>query len=312
MFKNKEYVLAVYREGGFTRAAEKLFVSQPSLSATVKRIEERIGAPIFDRSNNPVGLTDVGREYVRCAMDIERREADFERYVSDRDGLMAGRVKIGGTSFFSSFVLPGMISDFNEQYSGIVFEITEDSTKKLLSKLSGGELDMVIDNALVTDEDIICEPYITERLVLAVPKRLAPEGLSEFALSAEDIKAERHLSYPAIDVGELSYAPFILLHTENDTGKRAEELFRARGIEPNIIFRLDQQVTAYNIALSGMGICFVSDTLVREMGQSSAELVYYNLPEEIAKRSIYFYRKKNHYRSLAAERFVEFSIERRR
>ena len=308
MFKNKEYVLAVYKEGGFTRAAEKMFVSQPSLSATVKRIEDKIGAPIFDRSNSPISLTDVGREYIKTALALESQESDFEKYIKDRSGLAVGRIRIGGTSFFSSFVLPKMISEFNELYPGIKFEIFEDSTKDLMAKLSGGELDLVIDNAVVTDGDVVCEPYITERLMLAVPERMAPEKLSPYALTLEEISAESHLERHAVDISEFSGAPFILLNSENDTGKRAEALFEMSGTAVDAVFRLDQQVTAYNIARSGLGICFVSDTLVKRMGES-AGIVYYNLDERVSKRSIYLYRKKNHYLPLAAKRFTELNSD---
>ena len=113
MFKNKEYVLTVYKEGSFTKAAEKLFVSQPSLSASVKRIEDRIGAPVFDRSSTPVTLTEVGREYVKYALEIEDKENDFSRYISDHTNLLTGKIRVGGSSFFSSFVIPNLISDFN-------------------------------------------------------------------------------------------------------------------------------------------------------------------------------------------------------
>ena len=311
MFKNKEYILAVYREGGFTKAAEKLFVSQPSLSATVKRTEQRVGSPIFDRSNNPIGLTDVGQEYVRTALALEAREADFERYISDRDALAAGRIRIGGSSLFSSFVLPGMVSEFNAQYRGIEFEIYEDSTKNLMAKLAGGELDLIIDNAAVANDGIVCLPYTAERLMLAVPQALSSTEAACHAVSREDIKRGAHLSKAAIDPAVFADAPFILLNSENDTGRRAERFFELSKITPRVMFRLDQQVTAYNIALSGMGICFVSDTLVCQM-RGSQDMLYYNLPPEIGQRSIYFYHKRNHYLSLAAKRFMEFSIERKR
>ncbi len=310
MFKNKDYILAVYREGSFTRAAEKTFVSQPSLSATVKRVEERLGLPIFDRSSNPVGLTDVGREYVRCAMEIERMEEDFEHYLSERRGMMAGRIRIGGSSFFSAFVLPHIISDFKQSYAGIDFEIFEDSTRNLMAKLASGDLDLVIDNAIVTDENIVSERYKTERLLLAVPRGFAVNGeLSRFSLSAADIKADKHLTAPIAPIYEFREEPFILLNKENDTGERADALFKSLGITPRVLFRLDQQVSAYNISSSGMGISFVSDTLVKYMGASS-EVLYYNLPYPTSERSIYFYRKKNHYQSLASQRFVEYSTEK--
>jgi len=170
MFKNKDYILAIWKEGSFTKAAEKLFVSQPSLSASVKRIETRVGAPLFDRSGAPVVLTEIGREYVKYALAIEEKEADFIRYVTDYTKLMAGTIKIGGSSFFSSFVLPKMISEFNKRYEKIVFEIFEGSTKHLMERLYTGDLDLVIDNAITDDENIISTPYITECLLLAVPK----------------------------------------------------------------------------------------------------------------------------------------------
>lgn len=308
MFKNKEYILTVYREGGFTRAAEKMFISQPSLSASVKRIEERIGAPIFDRSTSPITLTDIGKEYVRCALDIEERERGFARYIEDTGELLAGQIRIGGTSFFSSFVLPRLISEFREQHEAIRFEIYEDSTKHLLEKLNTGDLDLVIDNAFVTDGEILSEVYLTERLLLAVPRRIAVnEALSDYAMTAEDIKSGSpdSLDRAAVDLGAFAAESFILLHHENDTGRRAEELFRAAKITPKVIFRLDQQVTAYNMSASGMGISFVSDTLVRHIG-ASEDLIYYNLPSPFSERSIYIYRKRNRYQPLCCRKFVEF------
>ena len=308
MFKNKEYVLTVFKEGGFTKAAEKLFVSQPSLSASVKRIEDKVGAPIFDRSSTPVALTEVGREYVKYALEIEEKEDDFARYISDHANLMTGKIKIGGSSFFSSFVLPKIISDFNAKHKKINFEIFEDSTKNLMNKLYTGDLDLVIDNAVVTDESIVSESYTTERLLLAVPKRLRiNDNLTSVRMTAEDIKADKHLSLGgSVELTAFKKEPFILLHHENDTGKRAEKLLKKYGVTPNVIFTLDQQVTAYNIACSGMGITFVSDTLVKRIG-ASPDIYYYKLPDNLAVRNIYFYRKKNHYQSLACRKFIEYN-----
>ena len=66
MFKGMEYVYEVYREHSFSKAAQNLYVSQPSLSATIKRIENRIGFPIFDRSTTPIRLTECGEEYIKA------------------------------------------------------------------------------------------------------------------------------------------------------------------------------------------------------------------------------------------------------
>lgn len=309
MFQHKDYVLTIYESGGFTKAAEKLFVSQPSLSATIKRLEEKTGAPIFDRSSSPVTLTEVGREYVKYAMQIKEIERDFERYVSDHGKLITGNIRIGGSSFFSSFILPEMISSFNKKHSGIEFEIFEDSTKNLIAKIVDGSLDLIIDNAKLDEQNMISEIYTSERLLLVVPKKFAiNETLKKERFTAEQIKADEHQKSRGIDFSKLKNLPFILLHHENDTGKRAERLFKKYEITPNVAFYLDQQVTSYNLACTGMGIAFVGDTLVKRIS-ASPDVYYYTVNDRLATRNIYFYHKKNHYLSLACKKFVEYNIE---
>lgn len=310
MFKNKEYVLAIVEEKGFTKAAERLFVSQPSLSSSIKRIEEKIGSPIFDRSSTPVALTEVGKEYVRYALEIEEKEKDFSRYVSDHTNLLTGTIKLGGSSFFSSFVLPDMISEFNKKHPNIKFEIFEDSTKNLMNKLSMGSLDLVIDNAIPDDENILSNIYTSERILLAVPKKFEiNEKLTKYRMIAEDIKKDEHLkSALSVELDRFKDELFVLLNHENDTGKRAEKLFRKYEISPKVIFHLDQQVTAYNLSCTGMGISFVSDTLVKRIG-ASPDVYYYKLPDKSTVRNIYFYQKKNHYLSLSARKFIEYNVK---
>lgn len=308
MFKNKEYILSVYREGGFTKAAEKMFISQPSLSTSVKRIEERVGLPIFDRSTTPLTLTEVGEKYVEYAIEMEQKEADFAKYIFDYGNLMVGKVKVGGSSFFSSFILPKMISAFNTEYKGIVFELFEGSTKNLIDKLHAGDLDVIIDNAVINDENIEGRAYMTERLLLAVPKGFAiNQELEKMRISAKEINNGTYLKKPAVDLRQLQNQPFILLNGENDTGKRAEMLFKKYNINPNVLFHLDQQITAYNISCSGIGISFVSDTLIKSVDFSN-DIALYNLVTPLAERNIYLYHKRNHYQSIACRKFIDYNI----
>ncbi|MBQ8291568.1 MAG: LysR family transcriptional regulator [Clostridia bacterium] len=305
MFRQKEYVLTIYETGGFTKAAEKLFVSQPSLSATIKRLEEKTGAPLFDRSVSPVTLTEAGKEYVKAAMQITEIERDFEKYVSDHGKLLTGKIRIGGSSFFSSFILPEMISSFKKKYTGIEFEIFEDSTKNLITKLGENSLDIIMDNAILEEESVTARVVTSERLILAVPKKLAiNEKFQAERLTAEQIKADKHLQSKGITLAKLDNQPFILLRRENDTGKRAERLLKKYGVTPNVLFQLDQQVTAYNLACTGIGIAFVGDTLVKRI-DPSPDVYYYTINDLFSKRNIYLYYKKNRYLPLACTRFIE-------
>ncbi len=311
MFRNKEYVLTIYNEGSFTKAAEKLYVSQPSLSATIKRLEEKINAQIFDRSTSPVTLTETGKEYVKYALEIEQKERDFERYVSDYMNLLTGKIRIGGSSMFSSFVLPKTIAEYKSAHPKIQFEIYEDSSKNLINKLSLGDLDIVIDNTVINNEDICSSLFTSEFLLLAVPKSFTVnEQLAKIRMSADDVKAEKHKNLAMS--AELEYfkdQPFILLNPDNDTGKRANKLFKKHQLEPKISFTLDQQVTAYNISSSGLGVCFVSDTLIKNI-DASPDLWFYRLSDRETARKIYLYRKNNRYLSLACKKFIEYNTEK--
>lgn len=111
MFERKKYVLEVYREKSFSKAAGKLYISQPSLSATVKKEEEELGTPIFDRSVNPIRLTETGEAYIRVASGIEDLELQFASYMEDRRNLKTGSITIGGSNLFVSYILPPLISE---------------------------------------------------------------------------------------------------------------------------------------------------------------------------------------------------------
>lgn len=308
MFTNKHYILTIYEEGGFSKAAKKLYISQPSLSASVKRIEDKISVPLFDRSTSPISLTEAGEAYVRYALEIRDKEMDFERYISDYANIIKGSIKIGGSSLFSSFMLPKMIYEFNNTYPLVNFKIVEDNTKNLIEKLSFGGLDIIIDNAIINDDTIKSTVCTNETLLLAVPCTLpVNEKLKKFRLTTNHIKEGRHLSNKYdVSLEHFSDCNFILLNTENDTGSRADRLFKKYGFKPKAALFLDQQVTSYNISCTGMGISFVSDTLVKNT-EFEPRLYFYKLPDEETTRKIYFYRKNNRYLSRVCQKFIDYN-----
>ncbi len=101
MFANMDYVYAVYQEKSFSRAADKLFISQPSLSITIKRVEEKMGLPIFNRRTNPISLTPFGVEYIQAVEQIRAIEERLRDLAEDQKSLKAGVWPlVGATSEF--------------------------------------------------------------------------------------------------------------------------------------------------------------------------------------------------------------------
>ena len=129
--KQIDCVLELSNTLNFREAAENLFISQPSLSAAVKKAGAQIGFPVFDRSSNPIQLTDLGREYIRSIETIMEVENSFQNYVNDMRELKSGSISIGGTNLFASYVLPPVLSRFTELYPQIHVHLTEATTSEL-------------------------------------------------------------------------------------------------------------------------------------------------------------------------------------
>ncbi len=308
LFKNRAYVLEVYKAQSFSAAAKNLYISQPSLSASIKRIEDKACAPLFNRATSPITLTDIGEEYVRCAHEMDKIEDGFQSFVHDSLNLIRGEVKIGGSSLFSSYIMPPVISTFNAKYPNIELTIYEGGSKHLLSLLLDGELDIVLDNNLIVNENVYSQVYMPETLLLAVPKNLYYDA--RCALTVGDVKNGRHCEAdaPCAELEDFSALPFIFLKQENDTGKRAMQLCKKHGFTPNVLFALDQQVTAYNITCTGMGASFVSDTLIQHLHEVP-NVFYYKLSDEEIYRDLYFYLKNHRYMSTACRTFIDSALQ---
>lgn len=309
LFQGMEYVYTVYKEKSFSKAAKSLFISQPSLSATIKRVENRIGYPIFDRSTKPLTLTECGQKYIQAIEHILAIEGSFHDYVNDWGELKTGNLVLGGSSLYSSLVLPSMMRKFSKKYPAVKVVLVEESTSKLEEMLLEGLIDMFIDNCSLDEEIYAHSVYQKEHLFLAVPRRMPiNQTVQEYQIPAEKIKDGSYLLENPISVPLKLFAdePFVVLKQENDTRKRAMSICQDAGFTPQILFELDQQMTSYHITSSGMGISFVSDTLISQMPENS-RVVYYKLDGKDSERNLSFYWKRGRYVSRAMEEFLKIA-----
>lgn len=312
VFQGMEYVYEIYKQGSFSKAAKKLYVSQPSLSATVKRIEKKIGYPIFDRSKKPLVLTECGEHYIKTIEQIMAAKNEFANFLNDWGDLKLGKLSIGGGSLFLAYALPSLIREFAQKFPGVQVELLEDSAGRLLEDLQNGMLDFVLDNNVLDEGAYERVALKEEHLVLAVPRGFAiNDRLEKYQIAVESIKDSSYLKeeVKAVDLKEFSEEPFILLKQENDTRERAVLICKENKFEPKIIFELDQQMTSYNITTSGMGISFISDTLIVKM-PANPNVVYYKLKGEHTRRKIYFYWKKGRYVSRPMEEFLRIVVKK--
>lgn len=309
MFQGMEYVYAVYLEKSFSKAAEKLFISQPSLSANVKRVEQHIGYPIFDRSTKPLSLTECGLQYIRSVEKIKSIQNEFEDYINDWGDLKKGTLKLGGSNLFSSWILPPLIAEFARTYPLIQISLLEETTANLARMIRHGQLDLMLDSSELDETIYDSCKYREEHLILAVPGSFKiNQKLVSYQLPVKDILNKNFLkdAFLPVPLSCFQDEPFIMLKPENDTGKRARLLCQESNFEPNVILEMDQQMTSYNITCSGMGISFIGDIMLSKIPLHS-NVIYYKLPPCESKRNICFYWKKGRYKTRAIEEFLKMA-----
>lgn len=313
MFQGMEYMYVVYEEKSFSKAAKRLFISQPSLSATVKRVEEHLGYQVFDRSCKPLKLTEVGKQYIEAVEKMRAIEHQFSDFINDWGNLQVGKLALGGSNLFSSWVLPKLMQDFSRKFPMIKLELIEENVTELVTLLQSGKIDLLIENCCLDEMIFEKKLFREEHLMLAVPRQFGiNDKLKEYQVSVGDICDGSYMEKNIQDVPMTVFRqePFIVLKPENDTRKRAMDIFREQSIEPRILFELDQQMTSYNITCTGMGISFISDTLISRVPFHD-QVLYYKLPERYSQRNIWFYWKRGRYFSRTMEEFLKMAAEKK-
>lgn len=311
MFSKYEYVYAIYTEKSFTKAAKRLYISQPSLSAAIKNIEKKVGAPLFERSGHYIQPTEIGREYIAAAEKIMHIESDFENRIHDIYSLESGKLTVGGTNYLCSYVLPEIINTFTSSYPKIEVTLAEANSGNLLEMINNEEIDILLDSY---DENMYIQegsPLLNERILLCVPaewkineqfkeSQIRPESIYGREVNLDDITP--------VPIKAFADCPFILLKKGNDMYDRAHDVFERKGITPNVVFSVDQLNISYALAQSGMGACFVTDTLFK-FGKFGNNTVLYNISKEHSTRILYIAYKKNRYCTNAMEKFIDTAKE---
>lgn len=307
MFTLKSYVLEVYKTGNFSRAAENLYISQPSLSASIRRLEKQIGEPLFDRSTHPVQLTPCGEAYVQAAQTIIMAEENFSAFMDGYHSCQTGSLILGGSNMNISFTLPRLLKRFRTDYPKIRVHVEEGNINELKKMLLEGKVDILVDSGDVDRELFCAYDYVPENLLLAIPKDFScNEKIEKYAMTREDILKGRHLSQtqPILPLKEVKDVPFVFPTEETDTYKRSMQLCKKAGFTPNIVLSFHQQATVFHTNNAGMGAAFVSDMLIKN-AFPRPDMCYYKVGGSESFRHISFFRKKERRMTPAMQAFLK-------
>lgn len=243
-FHQLEYVMAIVEEKSISKAAKKLYISQPSLSQYIMRLEESLGVKLFSRTGKSLTLTFAGEKYVETARKILNLNSKLNRELSDIACCRKGRLRIGIPNQTSRYILPLVLPEFNKKFPEVEIIIEEDVSLKLENMLAEGKLDIAILNLPIGEEKLTYEIISIERIFLVAPKNHKIVGKDEVKLKS------------------LEEEMFILLKQGQKMRTITEEIFHKAQISPKVSLQITNLDTAYRIAASGMGFTFIPENVI--------------------------------------------------
>ncbi len=304
----KEYIYAVYEEKSFSKAAKKLYVSQPWLSAAVKKVEQELDVRLFDRSTTPISLTEAGTYYIQCIEEIRRIEQDMMQHFQELRNAQHRVLHIGSSMFFCTYVLPNLLQAFRAAYPHVVIRFEEGNSQQLLQRMLNGKLDVIIEAQPLYNKQIVRVPWLDEELVLAVPASYeVNQKLSAYRYSFEEFLHRDRLHKDPVPLQLFQHELFLLLAEGNDSYARSMKLCEHAGFTPHVSMYLTQMMTAYYLACEGQGIAFLRSTIPSYVTPTDA-VVFYRLDDSLAFRQTYIHYPQKGISSIQRE-LIQFLQE---
>ena len=240
--KQALYFKTIAQYGTITAAAKQLYISQPSLSQTLRQIEDEVGTPLFDRSTSPFHLTYAGERYLKAVeamLDIETRLKEEIESIRRDDG---GRLRLGISVTRAMQVLPDVIPIFTKAYPNVTIELTEAASASLEGLLQKGQIDLALAALEANEANIAYELIEKESIGILAGKdsqlaQLVPSGTP---ISLEMVEKEA----------------FVSLDTSHSSRIIQDRLFRRYNIRPTILLETSSLEVARRVALKS-GACMV-------------------------------------------------------
>lgn len=277
LLRHIRYLLAVAEHRNFTRAAEALHVSQPTLSQQIKQLEENLGAPLLDRTGRRISLTDAGQAYVRYARLALQDLQAGTRAIHDVQDLRRGHLRLAMTPTFTAYLIGPLLARFNALYPGITLSIEELTQDRIEAALGEDLLDIGIGFTGEHGLEIDCEALFVEELSLVVsashPARTQPAWLEQ---------------------------PLVLLNTGFATRRYIDDYCHRQGVKPQIAMEANSISAIIEIVRSTP----LATILPRALAEAQAGLRAVAIEPALPQRTAALLSRKGGYRSAACAAFV--------
>ena len=293
--KHMQYVLTVLKEGSFTNAAKKLYVSQPSLSQIIKTAESNLGAPIFDRSTDPITLTPAGQLYVEAARQVTTISTNLRKQVEELSKEEFGTIRLGISVQRGMELLPELYPRFKKRFPHVGLELHEQGSATMEKSVLEGEVGIALLTTFPRHEELVYDLIQEEKLVLIVNR--------------ECELAKRIAPGTPIDILEARDETFISSQSGHSVRTIQDSLFITRDMKPKIdLVTISIEVGKHVVAASPV-VMACQDSYVET--DNSPDSAYFSYPILGVENPRHFYAcyRKDMYLTKYMKGFLEILHE---
>ncbi|HHY72136.1 MAG TPA: LysR family transcriptional regulator [Bacillus bacterium] len=287
--KHLLYFIEVAKAKSFSRAAENLYITQPTISKMIKNLEDELGVALFDRSRKQLVLTDAGKIILEQAKLIDFAFHNLETELDQLLGLKRGHIRIGLPPIFDAHIFLKIVSDFHEKYPGVTFQLVEEGSKKISENVGNNLLDVGVI-VLPTNDELF----------------------EHFAFLVEDLRLILHASHPLaerqeVELKELANEAFILFNKDFVLNDRIIDSCISVGFNPTIIAESSQRSFIEEMVAWKLGVALLPEGACKHLNNQIKSIKVVN-PTIAWKLAVIW--SKNQYLSYAAKEWLHFAQKR--
>lgn len=292
-FKQLQSFIAVVECKSFTKAARNLFLSQPSVSTHVQKLEEELHSRLIIRTTKNIEVTPRGMELYECACEIMKR---WDNLLQHWDSETKKIIRLGASTIPSAYILPELLPAYGKEHPGIYFSIHQSNSQDIISRLMQGDFDIGLTGMPASDAAIASIPFYSDRMVIITP-------VNDYFLSLKHGEP-----FP---VKALLRSPVILREKQSGSRKSAERFLESMNIREEdlrVAARINDQEAIKNLVAQGLGISILSERAARNFGKEKRVLIF-ELPETASRRSLYLIYPKNYIQNSYLQNFTSYILQ---
>ncbi len=288
--KQLKYAFELAKTCNFSKASEKLNITQPALSKQIISLEKELGIKLFDRNSVSLKLTPAGECFIQKARELLYKEDQLKRLMDSFRVGERGKLVIGASPFRSLYLIPPIIKKIQNRFPHIEINLCDTNSEQLRKDLSDGKLDFAIVNLPIDDYVLECTPIEPDVLVLAVPNEMLD-------------KIQNH---PSVNLSKIAFKdcknlPFVVVEPSKEMRILFDKLCMSADFHPHITMEVVGITTAWAMAQAGIGATLVPLQFADEASFSNEKITLFKITDNTYCRQPAVVTRRGQYLSECAK-----------